>query len=337
MKPKSTLLTGPGANVNGPSNQKYHDQTAFTRGLWVASARKKLRAAMLRVPDFYMREWPAGAMILYLSLIAGGLYSGFILWSLTSLSGNMLLAVAAPALIAALEFILVPIIKYGSLRDKQIATMKAFVAENRPAQDAASHAATAWGWRDYIVFIILIICFLAKAMVLLSFGTYQPTALLAANWSIAGLDLVFHMGGLSTRVPCFAGSRLSDWLHLRKRRRDGYKVMGDEGAPMLSTLSFREFPFTTGVEVRTGEVGGHQLSHVESNQNGHHYVLYSPGTLDDSDRAGFLNCQANSLAQTALARALARIQLEQLTQPEMKQMHPAVLEFDPVTREDDAA
>lgn len=317
------LPTGPGAILSGPTNQKYHDQTTLTRCLAVASAGKKLWAALQRVPHFFPAEWPIGVIILYAALIAGGIYTGFILWLLTSLSGNQLLAIATPALIAGLEFILVPVIKYGSLRDKQVAAMKAFVAEDRAARDAATHAASAWGWRDYLVLLILLICFAAKAMVLLNFGTYQPTALLATNWTIACLDFCFHLGGLTTRVPCFIGSRLSDWFHLRKRRSDGYKVMGSDGKPELGALAFREFPFTTAMEVRTGEVNGHLLVHIGSDKSGHHYVLYSPGTLDDADRASFLNCQPNHLAQTELARALARVQLEQLTQPEMRSLNSA--------------
>ena len=322
--PCNTTNSVPWAPISGPANQEYHDPTTFTRCLAVASAGKKLCAALQRVPHFFPTEWPVGAIIMYAALIGGGIYTGFILWLLTSLSGNQLLAVAAPALIAGLEFILVPVIKYGSLRDKQVAAMKAFVAEDRAAHEAATHAATAWEWRDFLVLLILLICFVAKALVLLNFGTYQPAALLATNWTIACLDLAFHLGGLTTRVPCFVGSRLSDWFHLRKRRSDGYKVMGDDGKPVLGTLAFREFPFTTAVEVRTGEVGGHLLVHIGSDENGHHFVLYSPGTLDDADRAGFLNCQPNHLAQTALARALARVQLEQLTQPEMRSLNPAV-------------
>jgi hypothetical protein len=319
------LTTTIGVPPQAPANQKYHDQSPLTRCLSVASAGEKLKAAVQRVPHFYPAEWPVGAVIMYFLLIAGGIYSGFILWLLTSLSGNQLLAVAAPALIGGLEFVLVPIIKYGSLRDKQVAAMKAFVAENRAAQEAATQAASAFGWRDLLVLLILLLCFAAKAMVLLNFGTYQPTALLATNWTIACLDFAFHVGGLTTRVPCFTGSRVSDWLHLRKRRANGYRIMGDAGTPELNTLSFREFPFTTEVELRAGEVDGHTLVHIRTDEDGYHYILYSPGTLDDADRAGFLNCQHNHLAQAALARALARVQLEQLTQPEMRVLKPSIV------------
>ena len=182
-----------------PANQKYHDQTPLTRCLAVASAGKKLWAAAQRVPHFYPAEWPVGAVIMYFLLIAGGIYSGFILWLLTSLSGNQLLAVAAPALIAGLEFVLVPIIKYGSLRDKQVAAMKAFVAENRAAQDAATQAASAFGWRDLLVLLILLLCFAATPA-----ARGQPLA------DKVPADAILYAGwlGYDAKGPGYQGSHL---------------------------------------------------------------------------------------------------------------------------------
>lgn len=324
MNTNPSLPLSPGATASGlnaPSNQKYHDQTTLTRRLGVASAGKKLWAAVQRVPHFYPAEWPLGGVVLYLALIGAGVYSGIILSLLMALSGNPLLAIGGPVLISALEFIVVPGIKYHSLRDKQVALMKSFVAEDRAARDAATHAATAWNFKDWLVLVILLLCLAGKAIVLIYFGAYQPQALLATNWSIALLDFTFHLAGTTTRVPCFIGARFTDWLHLRRRRSRGYAVMGKDGKPVLGSLSFREFPFTTAVPIRFGEVDGHIISHVGSDEKGHHYLLKSPGTLDDSDRAAFLNCQPNHLAQTELARSLARVQLELLTAPEMRSFH----------------
>lgn len=319
MPPISPAATASGLNL--PNNGKYHDQTTLTRRLTVASAGKKLWAAIQRVPHFYPNEWPLGAVVLYLALIGAGIYSGIILSVLMALSGNPLLAVGGPLLISALEFIVVPGVKYHSLRDKQVALMKAFVAEDRAARDAATHAATSWNLKDWVVLLILLLCLAGKAVVLVWFGSYQPQALLAANWSIAVLDFTFHLAGTTTRVPCFIGARLTDWLHLRRRRSRGYADMGHGGKPMLGAMPFREFPFSTVIPIRCGEVDGHVILHTGSDDQGHHYLLKSPGTLDDSDRAAFLNCQPNHLAQTELARALARVQLELLTAPEMRNFH----------------
>lgn len=310
----------PVSELNSPSNQKYHDQTRLTRELLVAAAGKKGWASIQRIPLFYPSEWPIGSVILYVALLAAGCYSGFILSLLTGLSGNVLLAIAAPVLISCLEFIVVPGIKYHSLRDKQIAMMKAFVAQDRAARDSASHAASAWNLKDWLVLIILVVCLLAKAVVLIYFGAYQPQALLATNWSIALLDFAFHLFGITTRVPCFVGSRLIDRLHLRRRRAAGYRAMGDGGVPTLGSLTFREFRFTTTLPIRFGEIDGHVIGHIASDENGHHYLLKSPGTLDDSVRDAFLNIQPDHIAQTELARALARVQLELLTAPEMRSL-----------------
>lgn len=317
--PISPAATASG--LNEPTNGKYHDQTPLTRLLLVASAGKKLWATIQRVPNFYPAEWPLGGVVLYLALIGAGIYSGVILSLLMSLSGNPLLSIGLPALIAVLEFIVVPGIKHFSLRDKQIAMMKAFVAEDRAARDSATHAATAWNWKDWVVLIILLLCLMAKMVVLVQFGAYQPQALLAANWTIALLDFAFHISGTTTRVPCFVGARLTDWLHLRRRHSRGYKRIGDGGKTELGSLAFREFPFTTKVMIRGGEVDGHTIVHTGSDESGHHFLLKAPGTLDDRVRDAFLNCQPNHLAQTSLAVCLAKCQLELLTAPEMRSIH----------------
>ncbi len=262
-----------------------------------------------------------GAVLLYAGLLTAGIYSGLILWLLTSLSGNLLLAVAAPVLIGALEFIVVPGIKYHSLRAKQVALMKAFVSEDRAARDAAIHAATAWSLKDWLALVILLVCFGAKAFVLIEFGAFQPQALLATNWAIALLDLSFHLAGTTTRVPCFIGSRLVDAVHLRRRRSQGYVEMGADGKPSLGSLAVRPFQFSTVVPLVVVEVDGHRITHTGSSAAGHNYSIYCSGTLDDSDRAAFLQYQPSNAAKDELARALARVQLELLTAPEMRSLN----------------
>ncbi len=324
MKPNPMPPISPAATASGlnhPNNGKYHEMSKLTKLLLVGSSGRKLWAGIQRVPDFYPIEWPLGALILYLALIAAGIYSGAILSALMSISGNPLLAVGWPLVICAVEFIVLPCVKGFSLVEKQVALMNAFVGEDRFARDSASMKATSWNFKDWTVLLLLILCLVSKAVVLVWFGSYQPQALLVANWSIAVLDFTLHLAGTTTRVPCFIGARLTDRLHLRRRRSRGYAEMGKDGKPMLGAMPFREFSFSTVIPIRCGEVDGHVILHTGSDDQGHHYLLKSPGTLDDSDRAAFLNCQPNHLAQTELARALARVQLELLTAPEMRTFH----------------
>ena len=292
----TTLPTGPGATSSGPNipaNGKYHDQTPLIRSLLAGSAGAKLWASIQRVPNFYPAQWPIGSIFWYLALIAAGIYSSTILALLTSLSGNVLLAVGTPVLISLLEFVVTPAMKYSCLRDKQVALMKAFTAGDRASRESAAHAAKAWSMKDYIVFLILILCLASKVVVLINFGAYQAPALLAWNYTIAVLDFTFHLSGLTTRVPCFVAARMLNQLHLRRRQSAGYQQMGTDGKQVLGGLPFREFPFTTVVPIRCGEIDGHTILHRASDDTGHHYTLYSPGTLDDADRDAYLNCKPN--------------------------------------------
>jgi outer membrane protein OmpA-like peptidoglycan-associated protein len=273
-----------------------------------------------------------GAIIAYIALLTAGIYGAVILGMLTSLAGNQLLAVATPSASFVIEFILIPwLLKYASRRDKKIAEMKSFVAEDRHARDSFDHLASSWGWGDWLVLIILIHCFAAKAMILITFGVYQPVGLLIFNWAIAAVDFCLHLSGLTTRVPCFIGSRISDAVHLSKRLNDTANSAGKDGTLICGALVPREYPFVTTALLRTGVVDGHELLYVRSDDQGHHYLLRSPGTLDDADRSGFLNSQANHAAQADLARALARIQLEQLTADPMRSLQPSsAAPMDPV-------
>lgn len=313
MLMKTTLI----ASIT-PTNQKYHDQSPLTRWLLVASAWTKLAGPAQRVPNFYPAHWPLGALFWYLVLIVAGIYSGLILWLLTRLSGNALLAVGTPVLIAVLEFLVVPALKYPSLRNKTVANMKAFVAEDRAARESAAQAATAWTLRDWLALLILVLCFVAKVLVLLNFGAYAPPAVLAWNYSIAIFDFACHAGGLTTRVPCFLAARFTDWMHLRNRRTKGYTTLTEDGKEELGSLPCREFPFTTPVPISFGTVDGHTIEFLGHDERGFDYRLLAAGTLDDTDREAFLNCQPNKSAQSELATALARIQLELLTAPEMR-------------------
>lgn len=320
-EPQTQTQTAQPSTLGAPANRKYHDQDPLTRNLLAASAGEKDISTTGRAPNFYPAEWPVGAVILYLVLLVAGIYSGVILWTLTSLSGNPLLAVVAPGLIGIVEFVVIAGIKYRSLRDKQIAQMKAFVAEDRAARDAALHAATAWCFKDWLVLVILLVCFAAKAFVLIEFGAFQPLALLATNWTIALLDLCFHLAGTTTRVPCFVGSRLVDRVHLSRRHSKGYGVMGADGKSALGSLVERPFQFISAVPLWTGEVDGHRIVHTGTNAAGHHHSIYCAGTLDDSDRAAFLQYQPSNAAKDELARALARVQLELLMVPEMRSLN----------------
>jgi hypothetical protein len=190
--------------------------------------------------------------------------------------------------------------------------MRAFIAEDRQTRDSFAHVASVWNIRDWLALVILVGCFAGKAILLINFGAYQPAALLALNWAIATVEFCLGLDALTTRVPAFLSACLFDFWHLRKRLRDGARYAGNNGVSKLGTLPFKEFPFVTAVMLRTGQTGGHELVLRGRDGDAYSYVLYAAGTVDDADRASFLHCQPDHLAQAALARALGAIQLEQL-------------------------
>lgn len=299
---------------SGSAHWKYHELHPFVRRLLAASVSRVTAAVFLRLPNFFPVVWPLGPVLLYLLILAAGLWAAVFLGVLTSLSGNALMAVAVPGVIVIVEFIAVPILKFQSLLGKSVSSMRAFIAGDRQAKDAFHHEAHAMGFREWIVLIILIGCFLGKAYILLMFGTFQPTALLAANWIVAIVDFGAHLSGVTSKVPYFSLARTINWFHRRIRLSRGAKAAVGGGKNKLGALADRKFEFESPVALRDDEVDGHILRRRHDGK----YDLLAPGTLDDSDRASFLNRQGNELSEATLARALAAVQLKQLDAAEQR-------------------
>ncbi len=329
------LPTGPGGSSSGPQDGSYHETHAMTRRLRAASAGRPPAASSLPVPPFYPVEWPSG-ILTYFAVLA--IYSATILGLLASRSGSLWMAVAAPAAISLTELGLVPwLLKYSSLLSRQIAGMRGFIAEDRQARESFSHVARVWGGRDWLAFGVLLGCFFGKALILLTFGAFQPMALLAINWVIATVELAKGCDALTTTAPCFLISCVADSWHLHKRLRAGAKLAGSDGLSKLGVLPFRQYPFITAVMLCVGRTGGHELVFVKQDGLGFHYILFAAGTLDDVDRASFLNCQPNQIAQLALARALGAVQLEQLNADPTRPLLAGTLNRNSITPIEDAA
>lgn len=309
----NTLQDGPGANESGPANGKYHDMLPFVRRLLAASVFKRTAADFLRTPGFIPAVWPLGPTLLYIAVVAAGVWAAIFLGLLASLSGNLLMAAAVPGVIVVVEFILVPLIRFPAYLSRSVAAMRGFVANDRKAVDSFHLHATNWVWRDWAVLGILLACFIAKIAVLYQFGSYTPAAMLAANYIVAVADIAAHIGGVTSKVPYYALARFINMVHRRRRLAETAQYLEENGKGEAGALPYRYYEFESELNLREDEVDGTQLR-----RKGNIFEVRSPGTIDDGDRAAFLHRQGNCLNQTTLARALATIQLSQLDAPEMR-------------------
>jgi hypothetical protein len=294
------------------------DNTLEGRKLKVASAAPMNHAGQNPLPNCYPVEAPRGAIMIRNSLFLGEVASSMIILSGMILHGSWTWILLAPFIVLAVEYWAIPLMKTPVLLDARIYELKAFVAKDRHAQAAFEHESKRWRKMDALIFLIVLVLFLLKAGLLVSYGSTFGMVVFLGNWLVAFAGMGIHLHGLVSRVACHHRAKRLDNQERQKRLHEEAHKLMRTGGDELGTLVEAVFHFECAEPLVTGRVDGHSL---ESDGDGR-YVMRCRGILDDGDRDSYLRHQKSLPAQQQLARALVTIQLEMLSLNNLKAMHP---------------
>ncbi|MCX6855645.1 MAG: hypothetical protein NTV80_12165 [Verrucomicrobia bacterium] len=292
------------------------DNTLEARKLKLASAEPMNHVGQNPQPNCFPVEAPRGAIMVRNSLFLGEVASSTIIMSGMILHGSWTWILLAPFIVLAFEYWVIPLMKTPGLIDARIYELKAFVAKDRHAQAAFEHESKRWRKLDVLIFFAVLLLFLLKAGLLVSYGSTFGMVVFLGNWLVALAGVGIHLNGLVSRVAChYRAKRLDEGERQKRLHEDAHKLMRT-GEDVLGTLVEAVFPFECSETLVTGKVDGHSL---ESDGEGG-YVLRCRGILDDGDRDSYLRHQKTLPAQQQLGRALVTIQLEMLSLNNLKAM-----------------
>jgi hypothetical protein len=297
------------------------DDSIEVRRLRVASAPPTAQAGHIPLPSCFPVEAPRAAINIRNMLFLGELASSAVIVSGMLLNGDLGWMLLAPALVLVLvllvEYKVIPMLKYPVLRDARINDLKAHVAKDLHAKAALQHEAKRWRWNDGVIFLIVLVLFLLKAGLLLSYGSVQGAIVFLLNWFVAFAGVGIHLHGLISRVACHYRARKLESRERSKRLSADARELWNTGSGELGDLVEARFPIECSEPLVTGQVDGHRLELDGSGQ----YALICKGIFDDGDRDSLIHHQKTLTAQQQLAKALVAVQIEMLSLNNLKAMH----------------